>query len=118
MRQEALPQQMSTPGGEKRHAYVYQGHTTKLFRMLNLPSPYYTSVLTALQKMGCIRQLSRGGGSAESRWELIDDPTLELFNSMSDEVTGRASRLSVVEQGVETLGERIQALEDRFESTG
>lgn len=118
MRAEAVPIQLDTPGGETRHAFIYQGHTTKMFRMLNMPAPYYTSVLTMLQQMGCIRQLSRGGGSAESRWELIDDPSEEAFNEVRVQTKTGKSRLSVVEQEHENLKDRVEQIERRLADTG
>jgi hypothetical protein len=60
---------------------VYEGHFTRLITVdLNLSTPYYTFVTRALKAMGCIRQLRRGGGSTPSQWELIREPTPELFN--------------------------------------
>lgn len=112
-----IPQALPEGQGRKRHALVYQGHTTRLFRELNLPSPYYTSILTALQNMGCIKQLSRGGGSAESRWELLDDPTMDLFFASSGVTPGK-SRLALVEKQLADNQDRIAALEARLEETG
>lgn len=120
MRVAAVPHQIGTPGDpnkKARHALVYQGHTTRLFRELNLPSPYYTSILTALQKMGCIKQLSRGGGSAVSRWELIDDPTMDIFFESADVNPGK-SRLALVEKRLAENQDRLDALEQRLEGTG
>jgi hypothetical protein len=122
MRAGALPHQIGTPGDSAapvRHAFVYQGHTTRLFRELNLPSPYYTSILQALQQMGCIKQLSRGGGSAESRWELLDDPTMDLFFESSGVTPGK-SRMAKIEQRLADSQNRLDAIEERIrlEETG
>ena len=70
-----------------KHALVWTGHTTHLFRELGLATPYYSSVLQRLQQMGCLKQLSRGGGSAPSRWELLDDPNFVDFENASQPKT-------------------------------
>lgn len=63
---------------------VYEGHLTKIFNQLELATPYYTSVLTHLKKMGCVQQLRRGGGSQTSRWELIKEPDVSDFDTDND----------------------------------
>jgi hypothetical protein len=100
MRQEAKPTKV---GGE--HALVYEGYTTRLFQKLQLPGPYYTSVLQRLQGMGCIRQLSRGGGSSPSRWMLLEDPTIEAF-AAAEEPASKPTRLEILEQRVTDLEQR------------
>jgi hypothetical protein len=112
MRRGATPEQLKE-GDSTRHAFVYEGHTTKLFRELGLATPYYTSVLQRLQRMGCIRQLSRGGGSAPSRWELLKDPEFGEFDNAGDKKRGRRAdgRLTLVEAVVEEFGDRLAAVE-------
>lgn len=64
-------------------AVVWEGALTRLItRDLNLSIPYYTSITRTLRAMGCIRQLKRGGGTAGSQWELINDPTEDKFNEV------------------------------------
>jgi hypothetical protein len=59
---------------------VYEGPLTQLITGdLHLSVPYYTSITRALKRMGCIRQLRRGGGSSESQWELIQEPDIDAF---------------------------------------
>jgi len=60
---------------------IYQGHLTKLFRTCNLSVPYYTAVMGHLKRMDCVRQLYRGGGGSESRWVILQPPTVELFET-------------------------------------
>lgn len=61
---------------------VYQGYLTALFAdKLHLSVPYYTHVTRALKKMGCVRQLRRGGSSTESQWLLLYEPTEQLFQN-------------------------------------
>jgi hypothetical protein len=62
---------------------VYEGMLTKLVcEDLGLAVPYYTSVRRRLLDMGCIRQLKRGGGTAPSQWELIREPTADLWDEL------------------------------------
>lgn len=105
MRREAKPALIAA-----QHALVYEGHTTKLFRDLGLATPYYTSVLQRLQSMGCIKQLSRGGGSATSRWELLKDPEFGDFEQAAG--AKQKNRLTVVESQVNTMDERLEAVEE------
>jgi hypothetical protein len=104
MAEQARPEQLSG-----QHALVYEGYTTKLFQALSLPTPYYSSILQRLQQMGCIRKLSRGGGSAFSRWQLVDDPTLEAFIKAGPRQ--KQTRLALVEQRLATLETKVTQLE-------
>jgi len=101
-------------GDEVRHAFVWEGHTTKLFRELELPTPYYTSVLGRLETMGCIVQLSRGGGTAVSRWELLDDPGLDEFMAAEAVRKRGKTQYGILAQQVQTLNTRLQAVETRL----
>jgi hypothetical protein len=103
-----------TDGGERRHALVYEGFPTRMFQHLGLPTPYYTSVMRRLQEMGCIRQLSRGGGGSPSRWELTDDPTFDMYAEAEKLKRERPTRLGMVEDNVVALTERLGTLEERF----
>ena len=61
---------------------VWEGFLTRFItEELHLSVPYYSSVTQALKRMGCIRQLRRGGGSSPSQWELKHEPTEDLFNN-------------------------------------
>jgi hypothetical protein len=65
-------------------AMVYEGFLTELITgALSLSVPYYTKITQALKKMGCIRQLRRGGSTSKSQWQLVTDPTLEAFELIS-----------------------------------
>jgi hypothetical protein len=103
---------------------VYEGKLTELIMgKLFLSNPYYSAITRALKKMGCIRQLRRGGGTAPSQWELITDPTPELYFQK----VGVASRerqvgtprttgpRSPVQQQINDLNRRLQELTDKFE---
>jgi hypothetical protein len=94
-----------------KHALVYEGHMTKLFRDLQLATPYYSSVLQRLKQMGCIRQLSRGGGSSQSRWELITDPDYDAFEAVETSKREGKSRLGDLEARVIGFDERLARLE-------
>jgi hypothetical protein len=59
---------------------VYEGKLTELVvNTCELSVPYYSKVTQALKGMGCCRQLRRGGGPSLSQWELIKEPTVELY---------------------------------------
>jgi hypothetical protein len=103
--------------GGQSEGMVYEGFLTALFRdKLNLSVPYFTSVTQALKRMGCIKQLRRGGSSTRSQWLLITDPTLELYD---EKVAGNESHVQYLteEDGVRLtrsisdLNRRINQLE-------
>jgi hypothetical protein len=97
-------------------AMLWTGHLTKLIAsQLHLSTPYYTGVVRALKRMGCIRQIKRGGGTAESEWEIIKPPTPELWAKL-DRKSARlyASQVSATEQltaMVADLQKRVNRLE-------
>jgi hypothetical protein len=80
---------------------------------LGLAVPYYTAVTRKLKDMGCIRQLKRGGGSSPSQWELIREPTADLWNDLPQDtpVEGLDSQLL---QMLADQGRRIGRLEKLF----
>jgi hypothetical protein len=94
---------------------VYEGHLTKLFQKLELSVPYYTSVRKQLIKMGCIKQLRRGGGNAMSQWELITEPTEELFIASGYKPNRAVGRTAQLEQQVRGLVQRVNEHETRIE---
>jgi hypothetical protein len=99
----------------EEHKLVWEGHLTKLFARLHLSVPYYTSVTRELKRMGCIRQLRRGGGNAASQWLIMTAPTEELFRDEST-VTGhqstrRKTALAIMEQRVNDLAKRVLKVE-------
>jgi hypothetical protein len=102
--------------GPEAVAVVYTGKLTKLVAECNLSAPYYSSVTQALRQMGCIRQLSRGGGSADSQWQLIQEPTKGLFQTMKDAGTvpqrkARATKTEGIQSQVNNLNGRVNTLE-------
>lgn len=91
---------------------VYEGFLTKLIlNSLNLSMPYYTKVTKELKRMGCIHQLRRGGSTTPSRWLLLQEPTMILFEDspVNTELTG-TDRVSVLEQRVRDNTERLNTL--------
>lgn len=82
---------------EMQDHLVYEGFLTKLFEKCYLSVPYYTHVMDELQRMGCVVQLRRGGGSAKSQWELVQRPNPTLWEQRS----GRSRRQK-----------KVQALDD------
>jgi hypothetical protein len=110
MRRHAVPQ-MTPDAGEESHVLVYEGYLTHLFRDLGLPTPYYSSVMDRLKVMGCVRQLSRGGGSSPSRWELLQDPDFEDFQAAEDSNKKAPSRQEQLERYQAVMDRRLQKVE-------
>ncbi len=121
MRKQAKPQNI-LDGGTRRHALVYEGAFTKLFSSLMLPTPYYTKVRGRLMRMGCIRQLARGGGGSKSRWELIKDPDFEDFAAVEERHRASSTRLGMVEANVVRIDTEVATLrnmvQDMMEANG
>jgi hypothetical protein len=91
---------------------IWTGFMTHVIRNdLNLSVPYYSQILKALKRMGCVEQLRRGGSSTPSQWLLVREPTEELFESSPMRVTTRTTRLDAVEQQCHDLSERIDMIE-------
>jgi uncharacterized protein YceH (UPF0502 family) len=100
---------------EGEHALVYEGFLTRLFNQLELATPYYTSVMQRLRKMGCVRQLSRGGGNAPSRWELIKDPAWDDFDVAEQRRLREVTKLGQLQGQVASLNTRVAALEEMMD---
>jgi len=104
-------------GDKKRRAPVYEGFTTKLFQSLGLAGPYYTTVMRRLQHMECIKQLSRGGGSAPSRWELLKEPEYGDYDEVETKEREGSPRLHVVDDHRLTeIERRLDQLEELKET--
>jgi hypothetical protein len=100
---------------EGQHALVYEGFLTRLFSDLQLATPYYTSVMQRLRKMGCVRQLSRGGGNSPSRWELIKDPEWDTFNEAEQKRLQGETKLGQLQGQLAELNRRVGDLEATVE---
>jgi len=109
MKKEAQPTLI-----EGEHALVYEGFLTRLFSQLQLAVPYYTSVMQRLRRMGCVRQLSRGGGNAPSRWELLKDPDLDDFESAETRRIQGSTKIGQLQGQVSALNQRVASLEERL----
>jgi hypothetical protein len=104
--------------------FVWEGYLTKLVRELGLSVPYYSTVKGHLEKMGCMRQLRRGGGNAMSQWELIKPPTMKLWEESGTNkvTTPRAvvgadpAAVATAQQQVRDLTVRVEALEGNVET--
>jgi hypothetical protein len=98
---------------------VYRGHLTKLFTKLHLSTPYYSMVTKQLKAMGCIEQLRRGGGGAESEWQLIAAPTEDLYDAHPKE-TREGVRSTVpaaaIEQQIRDLANQVNELRTRMDA--
>jgi hypothetical protein len=91
---------------------VWEGFLTKLVQNdLNLAVPYYSSVKMFLTRMGCIRQMRRGGGTSPSQWEVIKPPTKELFAKVDPKATARRAAQEAATQQMNDLSTRLGKLE-------
>jgi hypothetical protein len=95
---------------------VYTGALTGLFAGLGVPNPYYTHVMRALKKMGCVHQLRRGGGTAPSKWMLVAPPTEDAFTDLDGSYTDwkgkRGGKVASLEQQIRDVTRRVSVLED------
>jgi hypothetical protein len=116
MIREAKIVELSEPD-EEGDLVVWEGMLTALItQKMNLSVPYYTHVTRALKRMGCIRQLKRGGGTAPSQWELITDPTPDLFEkAQPPKVDKPTDKYSLLQQQVTDQNKRILNLEKALE---
>jgi hypothetical protein len=94
---------------------VYEGYLTRLFNELNMATPYYTTVMRRLKAMGCVRQLSRGGGSTPTRWELVEEPGWDAFEVIDERRVLADTKLGQATSNIRALIKRISELETRVE---
>jgi len=111
MRKKSTPTEI-----EGVHALVYEGYLTRLFGDLGLAIPYYTKIMNMLKAMGCVRQLARGGGQSPSRWELIKDPTWDLYEPLEDTRSKSQTKLGQTSDMTKNLARRVDALEQLVEA--
>jgi hypothetical protein len=93
---------------------IWEGRLTKLINEeLGLPTPYYTAIRSSLARMGCIRQVQRGGGTSPSKWEIIKAPTLDAYKNAQPEAESKPQgRLAQAEQRISDLLRRVELLEE------
>jgi hypothetical protein len=109
MRQESKPQKV-----EGVPTLVYEGYLTRLFGELEMATPYYTTVMRCLKAMNCVRQLSRGGGSSPSRWELVNDPDFDTFDLIEQKRLKTNTKLGQVQDSTAILTKRVNELEQKL----
>jgi hypothetical protein len=92
---------------------IWTGYMTHIIKdELNLSVPYYTSILNAMKRMGCIEQLQRGGSSTPSKWLLLAEPTEEVYNSPAVRRSAKnPGRLDQLEGMLFDLNTRLERLE-------
>jgi hypothetical protein len=95
---------------------VWEGFFTKLITdRLSLSVPYYSTIRTNLMRMGCIRQLRRGGGSAPSQWELLRPPTEELWFNSPSRRSYQTSKTEANSEQLNDINRRVKILEENFD---
>lgn len=101
---------------------VWEGMLTALItQKMALSIPYFTFVTRALKRMDCIKQLRRGGGTAPSRWEMLREPTYELFEETKSRETvqsptRRTSATNAVLEQMAAMNVRVLRLEKILEN--
>lgn len=91
---------------------VWEGFLTRLIQDdLELAVPYYSSIRAHLIRMGCVRQLRRGGGTSKSQWEVIQPPTRERFETAEATGNQRLQQKESAKQQLMDLTLRVAALE-------
>lgn len=104
--------QASVIEAEDTRMLVYEGKLVELVvDTCGLSVPYYTKVTQALKGMGSARQLRRGGGSSGSQWELIKEPTQELWEAYMNEVDPEDNTEYAPMQMVLDIGTRLRKIE-------
>lgn len=96
----------------------YEGFLTQLVGSLGISTPYYTSVMRDLQRLGCVTQVRRGGGAAKSKWQIVRPPTQELVDELeylpsASTQRGRQQLEVSVRQQLRDMNNRIDQLTNR-----
>lgn len=92
---------------------VWEGMFTKLITVqCRLAVPQYSKVRSALLRMGCIKQLRRGGGGSPSQYELIYEPTYEAFMNQIEPKVPVQTKESQVDDLILNLNTRVAELEE------
>lgn len=112
---ERMKKQSKARMVENTHALVYEGFLTKLIcEDLGLATPYYTSTMHYLKKMGCVRQLARGGGPTPSLWELIREPDIDAFERVEETKKKPNTWREGVDDNQRAMLQRIDTLEQQM----
>jgi hypothetical protein len=110
MKEEAKPTKV-----EGIHALIYEGYLTQLFQRAGLATPYYTKIMQLLKEMDCVRQISRGGGSSPSKWEMIKEPDAISFSEIEARRTKSQTKLGQVQDTTNVLAKRLSEAELRLD---
>lgn len=115
---ETMRQQATKQTVDDKEALVYEGHLTNLFRDLDIANPYYTRIMKVLKGQMCLLQLRRGGGTAMSKWLILEPPNEETFREIMERRTPTKGKGAVMEQQLRDLKRvvlTLQANSDEFE---
>lgn len=127
MQQDSEEYLETLPAEGEEAVYKYKGMLTKLFvKTGNNKTTNYSRIINMLKSMGCIEQVRRGAGSAESIWLLWKRPTEELYEWVKEteatqddpdnSVHGSSleQRYRDLQQGFLELRELVVGYEDRI----
>lgn len=92
-------------------AVLWVGALTAMVKEVS-PTANYGQIAGALQDMGCIEQLRKGGGRSKSVWRLHHPPTVEIADMISKTRNNpRSTKQQAIEKQINALNTRIQKLE-------
>jgi hypothetical protein len=86
--------------------------TTLIVKDLKFSTPYYSYIRGGLVRMGCIRQIRRGGAATPSLWEIITEPTEEAFREASEPAVSKAKKESSTDQRIRDLAQRMDDMQE------
>ena len=96
---------------EGEQLVFWTGHLTRLFERLHYSTPYYSAITQILKRMGCIKQIRRGGGNAPSVWELVKEPSEDLFANAEELRKPGGRPEDIINQRLRDMNERLVAVE-------
>jgi hypothetical protein len=116
MFKEAVPEDVSgvAPDLAEPGYMIWTGHLTQVFARLGMATPYYTSVMSALKKMGCVEQVKRGGGNSMSKWRLVRRPEEDFFHAAEKLKSPTQGSQKALEQQMRDMNTRLTTLEDQW----
>jgi hypothetical protein len=97
---------------DEEQVVLWEGALTRLIKDdLNYSVPYYTHLTGALKRMGCIRQLRRGGSTSPSLWQLLREPTEEAFKHAEELRKPGKRPQDVTDQRLKDMNDRLLVVE-------
>lgn len=119
MFEQSYKDSVTHSNGDVESIIVWEGYLVKFVTQdCDLAVPYFTYCTRKLKEMGCIKQLRRGGGKSKSLWQLIIEPSEELFNDVTPPTkeNTRNGKIVALTHSVNQLNSRVLVLEEALET--